>query len=241
LVVLLYDVALPTSTQRAQADTHDTGAREAKTEDALRAEAVAGGFHRRRRGRRCRSGDRGRRRCSRLTDDDPLAPVPLALLEHEGLRDRGLALDGEREGVRARVDAEHLALQPVGERLTVHRDANGDEVPAVPVARVEEDRGLGALDLVEPLGAVVAHELGARGVAAREELRAGRGELPVAPQGLRMRVRLHALGHVGPRVVRQGAEHCCLHGERRKQGERSGRAPRHKHSVLNTRLPWASK
>ena len=78
-----------------------------------------------------------------------LAPVLLALAQHEALRDGRLPVGREDERVLARVDAQRLAVERVGERLPVDGHVHGEEVAPVAVARLEDDGGLRALEVVE--------------------------------------------------------------------------------------------
>ncbi len=140
-------------------------------------------------------GHRGRRRQGRWrsADHDALVTILLPLLHHDLLGHRSLTRHGEDELVLPRIDPQGPPIKLVGERLTIDGDRHGADVAPRAVLRVEDDRRLRALQLVEPLRAVVLDQVGTRRVGAPAELLPGLRQLFLATEMLRLAVGIDAL------------------------------------------------
>jgi hypothetical protein len=91
------------------------------------------------------------------------------------------------------IHRKRAAVEPVRERLAVHRHLHGDHVRARGVLHFEGDRRLGVFEVIEPLRAVAAYDDRTRGVGARAKLLARLRQLAVGAQVLPLPVGVDAL------------------------------------------------
>ena len=99
--------------------------------------------------------------------DDTLAPRFLALLQDEAMGKGRLTRDVERERVLAGIDDERATVERLGDAETVDSDVHEEDVLSGAVFDVKDERRLGALELVETLGAIVLYDLWQRGFMHR--------------------------------------------------------------------------
>jgi hypothetical protein len=92
-----------------------------------------------------------------------------------------LAVMLEAEGVGPRVDLKGAAIEALGEGLAVDQHAHRGGLPVSAVAPLDDYRGDGALDLLDPAGAVRREAPGADGSSADRHLLPGGQEATVAP------------------------------------------------------------
>ena len=188
-----------------------------------------------------RAGSVGQWNCRRLADRDRFATILLGLRQDEVLRDRRLAWHLEHEGVITGVDRERTSVELVREWLPVHSHFDVDQIsPSATFCRENNGR-LYAVDLVDALRAVVAHDGGAHSVGTDLKLFTRCGKLTFGAQRLRLRIGIDAL--LFGRVVGEGKAGREQRDETNgKDGVRSHeQVESHRHSGLKTLRPLASK